>query len=354
MDFEWLIVDDGSVDETASLFTSNDNDNSSIHLYTFSSKNENESGQTSDIRHQTSNFPIRYIYQENGGKHRAINCGVREAQGELFFIADSDDMLPPNALETVAKVYGEIQEDKSFAGVCGLDGTFDGKVIGSGLPQDVIDDTSIVVRFMMGVTGDMKEVFRTNVLKEFPFPEIEEERFCPEVLLWNRIATKYKLRYFNQIIYLAEYQEDGISAGIVKARMQSPIASMMTYAELTEYHNVPLKEKLKAAINYWRFRFNVNDNLNDNENWNDNVNVNPNYSERGQSLNENWNDNVRSALPLCTFRSKNVNPNYSERGQSLNENGEGKGRYPKLRWWWNWVMPVGFLMYLRDRKKYLK
>ena len=352
-DFEWLIVDDGSVDETASLFTSNDNDNvrsamplctfrskndnSSIHLYTFSSKNENESGQTSDIIHQTSNFPIRYYYQENGGKHRAINRGVKEAQGELFFIVDSDDMLPPEALETVAKVYEDIKDDERFAGVCGLDGTFVGKVIGSGLPQKVMDTPSVDIRFKYGVTGDMKEVFRTAVLKEFPFPEIEGERFCPEMLLWNRIATKYKLRYFNQIIYLAEYQEDGISAGIVKARMNSPIAAMMTYAELNGY-DIPFVSKVKAAINYWRFRFCFISHRNHGNHRNLNGTQ---ISRISQIINEN---ETRS------YENGNVTQK-SQKTQKYNE--DGKGRYPKLRWWWNWVMPVGFAMYRRDVSRYL-
>ena len=229
-DFEWVIVDDGSVDDTKSL---------SLSL----------------AQKKGTFFPIRYFYQVNGGKHRAINRGVKEANGELFFIADSDDILPPKALEIVAGIYKEIRADNSLAGVCGLDGTFDGKIIGSGLPQDVIDDTSIAIRSKLGITGDMKEVFRTEVLKEFPFPEIEDECFCPEDLVWNRIATKYKLRYFNQIIYLAEYQNDGITAGIVRARMKSPIASMMTYAEMTQYQGMPVTEKVKAAINYWRFWF---------------------------------------------------------------------------------------------------
>lgn len=237
-DFEWVIVDDGSVDDTKEVV-----DKFLVHSFQFLDDSDKAS------------FPIRYFYQENGGKHRAINRGVKEAKGELFFIADSDDILPPDALETVAGIYKEIKDDTSFAGVCGLDGTFEGKVIGSGLPQDVIDDTSIAVRFKLGVTGDMKEVFRTDVLKEFPFPEIEGERFCPEVLVWNRIATKYKLRYFNQIIYWAEYQNDGITSGIVRARMKSPIASMMTYAEMAEYNNVPFIARVKSAINYWRFRF---------------------------------------------------------------------------------------------------
>lgn len=226
-DFEWIIVNDGSTDKTDEIVLSFIADN---------------------------RININYIKQENGGKHRAVNRGVKEAKGELFFIADSDDMLPVNALENVSKTYEDIKDDNAFAGVCGLDGTFEGKVIGSGLPKDIIDSTSIAVRFKLGITGDMKEVFRTEILKEFPFPEIDGERFCPEVLVWNRIATKYKLRFFNQIIYLAEYQNDGITAGIVRARMKSPLASMMTYAEMVDYQNIPISARLKAAINYWRFR----------------------------------------------------------------------------------------------------
>ena len=257
--FEWVIVDDGSVDDTKSL----------VNKFLVDS---------------VEFLGIRYFLQENGGKHRAINRGVKEAQGELFFIADSDDSLPPDALEQVARVYETVRGDESFGGVCGLDGTFDGDIIGSGLPLEVMDVNSIDLRNRYHVTGDMKEVFRTEVMREFPFPEIPNERFVPEMLVWNRIAMKYKLRYFNRIIYLAEYQLDGITSSIVRARMQSPVASMMTYAEMTRY-DIPLIQKVKAAVNFWRF-----------------------YSPEGT---------------------------------------EGE-RAPKLRWWWWWTMPLGQLMHMRD------
>lgn len=231
-DFEWVIVDDGSFDDTKKVI---------------------DNWMSCD-RGWDNHFSIRYYYQDNGGKHRAINRGVKEANGELFYIADSDDVLPIEALETISMVYDNIKDDKSFAGVCGLDGDFDGKVIGSGLPKSVIDDNSINIRFKYRVTGDLKEVFRTDVLKRNPFPEFDGEHFCPEMLVWNRIATKYKLRFFNRIIYLVEYQADGITSSIIKARMCSPMASMMTYAELLGL-NIPFIQKIKAAINYWRFSF---------------------------------------------------------------------------------------------------
>lgn len=95
-DFEWVIVDDGSVDDTKGL----------VNKFL-----------VDKTQHSTLNTnTIRYFYQENGGKHRAINRGVKEAQGELFFIADSDDSLPPDALEQVARVYETVRGDESFGG----------------------------------------------------------------------------------------------------------------------------------------------------------------------------------------------------------------------------------------------
>ncbi len=264
-DFEWVIVDDGSVDDTHYVVES------------FMNGNDNENGN--------NNFPIRYLYQENGGKHRAINRGVREAKGDVFFIADSDDWLPVNALKIVNDQYEKIADDKQIAGLCGLDAYEDGRIAGSGFPFEKKVATTIEIRNRYGVIGDLKEVFKTIVLKEFSFPEIKDEKFCPEVLVWNRIARKYDLLFFNHVIYSVEYQNDGITSNIVKARMKSPIASMMCYQEMNEL-DIPLLQRLKAAINYWRFRF-------------------------------------------CS-------------------NSASK---PVLKWYWNWAMPVGYMLHLKDVKR---
>ena len=245
-EFEWIIVDDGSLDDTSSI----------VNII--------------QDKHPCGDFSILYYKKENGGKHTAVNTGVQKAHGDLFFIADSDDVLPPNALQTVAEVWEQTKYDNSLGGICGFDGGInDGSIIGTGFPKEVhllnielsnhinigyIDATTRDVRFKLKVDGDMKEVFRTSVLREFPFPEIKGERFCPEVLVWNRIASKYKLRHINKIIYLVEYQQDGITSAITRSRMNSPIASTMTYAEMLDY-NISLKWKIRSAINYWRFKY---------------------------------------------------------------------------------------------------
>lgn len=224
-DFEWLVVDDGSIDDTESL----------IQLFIEEFK-----------------ISIRYIKQVNGGKHRAINRGVQEAKGELFFIVDSDDQLVNNAIERILSFYAQLQCEPEFAGVCGVKAYFSGEKVGGEVDFDFLDCNSLDFRYKYRIKGDMAEVFCTAVLKDFPFPEIEGELFCPEAVVWNRIAMKYKLRYFNEKIYLCDYLPDGLTAKIVKIRMKSPEASKICYSELY-VRPIPFVQKLKAVINYWRF-----------------------------------------------------------------------------------------------------
>lgn len=227
LDFEWLIVDDGSTDNTEEII------NKKLEI-------------------RKSKFKVRYFKKENGGKHTAINFGVRKAQGELFLILDSDDELPKDSIENILEEYNRIEDETTIAGVCGYMSHRNGGIIGKPIFDCIVN--SLDLRYKLGVKGDMCEVFRTDVLKEYPFPEIEGERFCPEALIWNRIAQKYKLKVFPKVIYYRDYLEGGLTDNIVKIRMNSPIASMMTYQEMTGY-DVPLIVKVKSAINYWRFRF---------------------------------------------------------------------------------------------------
>ena len=224
-DFEWLIVDDGSTDDTERL------------IKEFIAEEQ---------------FTIRYINQKNGGKHRAINRGVQEAEGELFFIVDSDDYLVDNAIERILFYYEGIKDNKAFGGICGLKCYPDGSKVGGGEDYGILDCTSIEFRYKFMMKGDMAEVLRTDVIKQFPFPEVEGEMFCPEAVMFNRIAQKYKLRYFYENVYVCDYLPDGLSAKITKIRMQSPVAAMICYSELANF-NVPYIQRLKASINFWRF-----------------------------------------------------------------------------------------------------
>ena len=184
-DFEWVIVDDGSTDDTEKLV------NSWL---------------------PQADFSVLYIKKENGGKQRAVNLGLQQAKGEWFFIVDSDDILTDNAIETALRWANTIEDKDYFGGVAGLKGYKDGKAIGSSFEGEYLDATTLE-RPKYNITGDKAEIFATEVLKKFPFPEFEGEKFVPEALVYNRIAQAgYKLRWFNEVIYLVEYQPDGYSA----------------------------------------------------------------------------------------------------------------------------------------------
>lgn len=225
--FEWLIVDDGSTDTTATLVTS---------------------FQLED------KLSIRYLKQENGGKHRAINTGLQEATGDLFFIVDSDDRLPADALTVLVAYATPVMADPTIAGVAGRKTYFNQKRVGSQQPFAPITTDALSIRYQEKIQGDLAEVFKTEVLKKFPFPTFPNEKFCPEALVWNRIAQHYKLVYFDEPIYECEYLEGGLTSSIVKIRRQSPQLTTLHYAEL-ERLAVPFLQKLKANINFWRFSF---------------------------------------------------------------------------------------------------
>lgn len=234
-DFEWIVVDDGSTDNTQEVL---------VQLLVGGKH-----------RVQSGGVKVQCYRKENGGKHTAVNLGVTKAKGELTIILDSDDELPPTSIAEIAEAWANIKDSykskKPIGGVCGYMAHRNGDIIGMPMLDVVCDETDL--RYLYGVRGDMCEVFCTNVLREFPFPEIKGERFCPESLVWNRIAQKYSLLVFSKVIYLRDYLDGGLTDNIVRIRMLSPVASMMTYAEMLGY-DIPFRVKVKAAINYWRFR----------------------------------------------------------------------------------------------------
>lgn len=226
-DFEWIIVDDGSTDNLESLI------NQFIAEGILS---------------------IRYYRQENGGKHRAINKGVKEANGKLFFIVDSDDYLTDDAIQWISYQYNDIALDNKFAGLSGLRIDPKGHKIGGENDFSLIDTDAISIRVRYHVTGDLAEIYKTDILKAFPFPDIPGEKFCSEGLIWNRIAMAgLKLRYCYKPIYICEYLADGLTASRIGCRRESPDYSMLLYSEALKNQRIPLKYKIKYGILFWRY-----------------------------------------------------------------------------------------------------
>lgn len=226
--FEWLIVDDGSTDDTESVV--------------------NELAAS-------GHFPIKYIKKANGGKHSAINVGVQNAGGELFFIVDSDDSLTADAVQWIEEEFEKVRGNDEIAGIVGQKISPDGRVNGQESNDGTMDVDALTLRYKFNGTGDHAEVFRTSILKQYPFPEVEGERFVAESLVWNRIALKYKMRYIAHPIYIFEYLPDGLTNNILRHWIGSPHLSMAASLQTASLGMVPLKERFKAISNYWRYYF---------------------------------------------------------------------------------------------------
>lgn len=226
-DFEWVVVDDGSTDNTEALIRSWQGE------------------------HKVN---LRYIRQENGGKHRAINRGVSEARGDLFFIVDSDDHLTDDAVEWIVGKSDEIMADDGLAGFSGLRVYPDGTKIGGGAHFDPIRADAIEVRTLHHVSGDLAEIYKTSILAKFPFPDFPGEKFCSEGLIWNRIALSgLKLIYYYKPLYVCAYLPDGLTAGRVDCRRNSPRYSMLLYSEGLRHKSINLATKIKYGTLFWRY-----------------------------------------------------------------------------------------------------
>lgn len=220
-DFEWLIIDDGSTDNTTGLIDS--------------------------FRAQSNNFQIRYKKIKNGGKPRAINYGVSLAKGKYFFMVDSDDYLLPDAIEKMHRWADEIDNDTMYIAVGAARGFPNGSYI-KGVPPTVnrngyVDATNLERKFY-NLDVDMCEAYKIEIFKKFPMAEWPGEIFAPEEIALNEIALAgYKIRWHKDIIYICDYLDDGLTKGQWNLLKNNPMGYSMLYNHKLKYSN-GLKEKI--------------------------------------------------------------------------------------------------------------
>lgn len=216
-DFEWLVVDDGSCDGTEALFDR--------------------------WRREENPFPIRYVRQENGGKCRAINHGLKLARGELFFTVDSDDYLTDDALEKVARWEAELPKDQKYCGFAGNLGTAPNVTPNKPLPGDFFDGTAFD-RYGI-VDGERASVFYTDIHRRYLYPEFPGEKFMTEAVTWNRMANDgYRMRFFNDIIWIFEYKDDGLTRSGYDLFLRNPQGTGLFFREKAKFFHYSPKTML--------------------------------------------------------------------------------------------------------------
>ena len=229
-DFEWLVIDDGSTDETPEMITA---------------------------LAARSPFAVRYFRQENAGKHIALNRASRECRSSFIAILDSDDWYLPNCLERLVYHWDRLPNPSRYAEVQGLCADEHGTVLGDKYPTDIFDADYYEMTQIYRLHGDRAGMIRADVLRAHPFPEeFPSTVYVPEAIVLNRIALNYLIRGFNEVIGHKEYLPGGITRGRRHRHAEASGPRLLQLEELlamAKTRPLPANVRFKAYANLSRY-----------------------------------------------------------------------------------------------------
>ena len=214
-DYELIIVDDGSTDNTQELV---------------------ENWQRENL------IEIFYFKQENGGKMRAHNKGVELCTTPLFFCIDSDDQIATGAVEKILETHQTLRDDEFLGGIAAKR-----LIINKLASKDLPDKKRSTLHniYASGFKGDTSLVFKTDVLREFPFPEIEGEKFVTEGYVYDQIDQKYELLILNEFLMRCEYQEDGYTFNAGSLYLKYPKGWALYFSQYYKFYAKSMRDRIK-------------------------------------------------------------------------------------------------------------
>ena len=219
--FKWLIIDDGSTDNTKEL--------------------------VNQWLKEDYGFEIKYIYKENGGMHTAHNEAYRNIDTELNVCIDSDDCLADDAINKIL-TFWDSHEHENYAGIIGLDSDLSGKIIGKDF--DDLKETTLSGYYAQGGNGDKKLVYRTDIINKYPeYPVFEGEKYVGLNYKYILVDQDYKLLVLNDILCNVEYQQDGSSNSMWKQYYRNPKGFAFLRKFYMQY-NTSFKRNIMDAIHY--------------------------------------------------------------------------------------------------------
>lgn len=221
-DFVWLVVDDGSTDNTAELI---------------------KKWQKID-----SGFEIKYVYKKNGGMHTAHNCAYENIETPLNVCIDSDDYMTDNAVEKIVTFWAENGSEK-YGGIIALDMLENGKIIGSKLDGDR-KSTTLSGFYKRGGSGDKKLIYRTDVMKKYPpYPEFEGEKYVSLAYKYSLADRDYEMLIMNEPVCVVEYMADGSSTNMYRQYLKNP-KGFAFIRKNDMIDNPDIKDVFRSCVHY--------------------------------------------------------------------------------------------------------
>jgi glycosyltransferase involved in cell wall biosynthesis len=220
--FCWLVVDDGSTDNTRQL----------VEQFA-----------------QRAPFPVTYIWQENGGKQRAHNTGVEACQSPLFFCVDSDDILPPGTIDAIHARWAQVSSNPRVGGLIGLCGHNATTPLSSGMPPDLPFCTMWDLYYKHGHKGDTALIHRTELLRAHPFVVAPGEKFIAETYVYHQIDQEATLAVLDRVLIIREYLPDGYTSNVRRVTRANPKGYMRLKRQHFEY-STTFALRLKNMILY--------------------------------------------------------------------------------------------------------
>jgi len=221
-DFVWLIIDDGSTDQTRELVAGWIEENL---------------------------VSIRYHYQDNQGMHGAHNAAYERIETELNVCIDSDDYMADDAVERIT-AFWRIHGEEKYAGIVGLDASPGGELIGTAMPQGLKDSTLTAIYEKHKVKGDKKLVYRSELTRSFPrYPIFHGEKYCPLACMYIQIDQQYTLLIMNEVLCIVEYRPDGSSMNMINQYKNNP-QGFTFFRKIAMKHAPSFKKRLRESIHY--------------------------------------------------------------------------------------------------------
>ncbi|MGV3467180.1 MAG: glycosyltransferase family 2 protein [Heyndrickxia sp.] len=221
-DFIWLIIDDGSKDNTKELV---------------------------EEWIQENAIPIQYHFQKNKGMHGAHNTAYKLMETELNVCIDSDDYMPEDSVEKIITFWRKYG-NSNYAGIVGLDASPNGDIIGTRLPENLKEATLTDLYGKFKIKGDKKLVYRTELTKKTPpYPLFPNEKYCPLSYKYILIDQECPLLIMNEVLCCVEYLEDGSSMNIIHQYRRNP-NGFAFFRRIAIKYAPSFKEKFRESIHY--------------------------------------------------------------------------------------------------------